>query len=182
MQRVIPNARGSDQGPLCRCGSVRVWSMDAGGNPSDLTGAPNTSFQPTASRARSFGFEYASWRARAAAERHRSAPVVAWLPFLFAVIRRSRLWNVRSGVPVLVVLGVVRRPGVPVARYARCGTHARYADCPWWALSSCAARGSDCGPLCAGRDSRWAWFRPNARRAGVIRGWYGRPMREAIQA
>jgi hypothetical protein len=33
VQRVIPNARGSDQGPSCRCGTMPVWSVHAGGTP-----------------------------------------------------------------------------------------------------------------------------------------------------
>jgi len=35
MQGVIPDVRGSDCGSLCRCGTMPVWSADAGGNPSD---------------------------------------------------------------------------------------------------------------------------------------------------
>jgi len=52
---------------------MRVWSADATGARARETGAPNTSFQPTAARARSFGFYAFYCGALAAAELHRWA-------------------------------------------------------------------------------------------------------------
>jgi hypothetical protein len=51
MLRVMMTKRRS-----CRRDPVPVWSAHAAGNPNEGDRTPNTPMQPTASRARSFGF------------------------------------------------------------------------------------------------------------------------------
>ena len=84
------------------------------------------------------------------------------------------------GLPVMQ--SVIRRPVVRKARYGRGATRGT----SFQIKARCASRGSmlgvvpDQGPLCR-RDPRCAWYRPNARCAGVVLGGCGRRMLVATQ-
>jgi len=62
-----------------------------------------------------------------------------------ALLERPLCWLRRADTRCA---GVVRRLIVLIARYAGCGTKARYAVRPLWATESCAERGTDEGPSC----------------------------------
>jgi hypothetical protein len=78
-----------------------------------------------------------------------------------------RMWYERPLCWKLVMPGVVRRLVMLIVRYGQPNL--------MLTVVPCKAR-------CAGRDPRWAWYRPNACRAGVVPCRCGRHIRPATRA
>jgi len=176
---------GATARPLCRCGTILVCSAQAAGNPSVSDWSAEQLVQAEAAtrlRDRSFfegqnrlerdpdlsvaaplnstvrhpwqrvGLPFLDWDAANRASRTPVVPAPACRSPL------CRVWydGPLCGVPVMQRVG-----GTPVVRSARSGQPDR------------VLRVVPTNARCGGRATRGAWFRPNARCAGVIRGWCG---------